>query len=229
MPVLNYNYNVPSSAAEGDTLSLRGALLATHNRAFQGLLRPPSTSNNRSSSTVIEESFRNFTISLMSTPDLQYVSARVLQITIASDCKHEANRSRIDPANDLAPAVVNVTMPTFHTVYAYAASKLIGSYSAVIVATAICVALGSYATIRNQTGFHDRLSTFFRIFQAAKLTTGFSGLEMDRWKERLPADLSKVRIALPRTFSEKRESTIYNDKGHPTEMMALTARSKEAA
>ncbi|KAF2109692.1 hypothetical protein BDV96DRAFT_635959 [Lophiotrema nucula] len=144
---------------------------------LQAFLAPNSTTNHTSSSDrllgkMLEDMFRNFTISLLSSP------------------LYLANTS-----SPTALPKVQVTHATTEIIYVYRADTLWAAYGAAAFCTLVSVLIGFLSIFICKAPYSNSFSTIFRFAKGAELSTEIVGEDLDG-KSPLPRYLEQATVRL---------------------------------
>ncbi|KAI9694792.1 MAG: hypothetical protein M1822_000408 [Bathelium mastoideum] len=200
-------YYLTDSALNMDTqqnqLNLQNIIMNSNSSEVSGAKRLQQAPSSQSLSDVIEIMFQNFTVSLMSSPQLQpnYSSAG-------------------------APPNATVTQSTTQQVYAYAAGKLWAAYGTATLFTLASVIVGILAMFRNGASYDDAFSTILRAARGAELSVEMEHSDMEG-RSPLPTYLANATVVLPVGKSEESASDAKEEPVAPNDASAETALLSE--
>ncbi|KAL8792635.1 MAG: hypothetical protein Q9195_004763 [Heterodermia aff. obscurata] len=155
--------------------------LAAAGVAVSGIAQGDNSTMNHSLGSTLEEMFRNYTVSLLSSELL-----------------------RPNGSQEGVPQA-NVTTLDYQTIYTYSSDKLWLAYGIAIFLTAIAVAQGLFVIYSNGASYSNNFSTVMRSTWSAELNVDFRQAGTD-CRDPLPDFLAKATVEFPATM-RKAQST----------------------
>ncbi|KAK4899261.1 hypothetical protein LTR27_003493 [Elasticomyces elasticus] len=138
-----------------------------------GLARSPSVNKRGSLGTAMEQLFQNFTINLMTDPDL-----------------NPSYTSHYAPSR-----LTNVTSITYHNIYVYAWQTLCVAYGVAAALSALAVALGLAAIYAAGASYDNLFSTIVRVARTADLSEDVKGGD-GSGQQPLPSYLAEAQLVV---------------------------------
>ncbi|KAF2773458.1 hypothetical protein EJ03DRAFT_265063 [Teratosphaeria nubilosa] len=207
-----------SQSASGFQQNLQTALQATNNTRAVGLTSSSSSSNATDGEgpaliPTMEQLFRNLTISLLSSKDLQ-------------------------PNSESAtvPSATNVTIRDWQNTYTYSAYKLWLAYGLALFCAVIASLMGTFAILASGASYSNSFSAILRIARQAHLTMEVLPGDADG-RDPLPDYIAKARVRFGghdlRVVSERTEYPSqgpgdigFNQKGASATWIPLQSRDR---
>ncbi|KAK4628093.1 uncharacterized protein CLAFUR5_11789 [Fulvia fulva] len=140
-------------------------------RPFAGIVHQMSQHRRRSLKDAMERLFINITISLMSSPELQY-----------------------NTSSAFYPPPTQVKFEMRNDIYAYSPQKLALAYGVAIGASAMIVGLGLASVIVRKASFSNNFSTIFRLSRGASTDTDFDDDDLDG-RVPLPERIRQAKVS----------------------------------
>ena len=131
---------------------------------------------------------------------------------------------RPDIRSAFAPPPTNVTIHSYHNVYAYSAMKLWIAYGLAIFAAIFALAFGLSAILANGASYSHTFSSIYRAARGSAMSVALKEEDTDN-SDPLPEYLARAKVRLPRPGVPQEDSDVQllNQVRYPRNTAASTS------